>query len=35
MVVRGVSSRGTQTTDTYSLSGFTAAYRAINTACGY
>lgn len=35
MVVRGVSSRGTQTTDTYSLSGFTAAYRAINSACGY
>lgn len=35
MVVRGVSARGTQTTDTYSLSGFTAAYRAINGACGY
>lgn len=35
MVVRGVSTRGTQTTDTYSLSGFTAAYRAINGACGY
>lgn len=35
MVVRGISSRGTKTTDTYSLSGFTAAYRAINGACGY
>ncbi len=35
MVVRGTSSRGTATTDTYSLSGFTAAYRAINGACGY
>ncbi|WP_422369522.1 invasion associated locus B family protein [Pelagibius sp.] len=33
MVVRGVSSRGTQTTDTYSLSGFTKAYRAIERAC--
>ena len=35
MVVRGTSTRGTDTTDTYSLSGFTAAYRAINGACGY
>lgn len=34
MVVRGVSSRGTETTDTYSLLGFTAAYRAIGKACG-
>ena len=33
MVVRGTSSRGTQTTDTYSLSGSTAAYRAISEAC--
>ncbi len=29
----GISSRGTRTTDTYSLKGFTAAYKAINTAC--
>jgi hypothetical protein len=34
MVVRGVSSRGTKTTDTYSLSGFTAAMNAIDQACG-
>jgi len=33
MVVRGVSSRGTKTTDTYSLSGFTKAYNAIAEAC--
>ena len=33
MVVRGTSSRGTLTTDTYSLEGFTAAYKAINEAC--
>ncbi len=33
MVVRGVSTRGTKTTDTYSLKGFTAAYNAINKAC--
>ena len=33
MVVKGVSSRGTKTTDTYSLKGFTAAYRAIGKAC--
>lgn len=32
-VVRGTSSRGTLTTDTFSLSGFTAAYKAINDAC--
>lgn len=32
-VVRGTSSRGTLTTDTFSLSGFTAAYRAISEAC--
>jgi len=32
--VRGSSARGTQTTDTYSLSGFTAAYNAITKACG-
>lgn len=34
MVVKGTSSRGTLTTDTYSLSGFTAAYSAIGQACG-
>lgn len=33
MVVKGTSSRGTLTTDTYSLSGFTAAYKAIGQAC--
>lgn len=34
MVVKGTSSRGTATTDTYSLSGFSAAYTAIGKACG-
>lgn len=33
MVVRGTSKRGTLTTDTYSLSGFTAAHKAIDKAC--
>ena len=33
MVVRGTSSRGTLTTDTYSLRGFTAAYEAMQRAC--
>ncbi|NQV84617.1 MAG: hypothetical protein HQ494_12445 [Rhodospirillales bacterium] len=33
MVVRGTSSRGTKTTDTYSLKGFTAAWKSINAAC--
>lgn len=33
MVVVGTSARGTKTTDTYSLSGFTAANNAINAAC--
>lgn len=33
LTVRGTSSRGTLTTDTYSLSGFTAAHRAITQAC--
>jgi invasion protein IalB len=32
-VVRGTSSRGTLTTDTFSLSGFTAAYKAISDTC--
>ncbi len=34
MVVEGTSSRGTATTDTYSLRGFTAAYKAAREACG-
>ncbi|MBP5856345.1 hypothetical protein KAJ83_04955 [Marivibrio halodurans] len=34
MVVRGTSSRGTATKDTYSLRGFTDANNAINRACG-
>ena len=34
MVVRGTSSRGTLTTDSYSLLGFTAAHRTISRACG-
>tara|TARA_Y100000310_G_scaffold130585_1_gene129744 strand:- start:105 stop:689 length:585 start_codon:yes stop_codon:yes gene_type:complete len=34
MVVKGTSSRGTITTDTYSLTGFSAAYDAIGKACG-
>ncbi len=33
MTVKGKSSRGTETTDTYSLSGFTAAKAAIDKAC--
>lgn len=34
MVVQGRSTRGTLTTDTYSLKGFTDAYRAISKTCG-
>ncbi len=34
MVVNGTSAKGTKTTDTYSLKGFSAAYRAIGIACG-
>ena len=34
MVVKGTSGRGTATTDTYSLTGFSAAYYAIGKACG-
>lgn len=34
MTIKGTSSRGTLTTDTYSLKGFTAALEAINKACG-
>lgn len=33
LVVRGTSQRGTNTVDTYSLSGATAAMNAIDTAC--
>jgi hypothetical protein len=34
MVVKGTSSRGTLTTDTYSLTGSNAAYQAISRECG-
>lgn len=34
MVITGKSWRGTKTKDTYSLSGFTAAYKAARKACG-
>jgi len=34
MKVTGISSRGNETLDTYSLSGFTAAYKAMREACG-
>lgn len=34
MTVSGTSSRGGQITDTYSLRGFTAAYKKITQACG-
>jgi len=34
MIVTGISGRGTDTTDTYSLKGITAAHDAINQACG-
>ncbi|MDH3231870.1 MAG: invasion associated locus B family protein [Alphaproteobacteria bacterium] len=33
MIVQGVSGRGTRTTDTFSLSGFSAAHNAITSAC--
>lgn len=33
LVVKGESTRGTKTTDTYDLSGFTAALQAIDKAC--
>jgi invasion protein IalB len=33
LAVRGQSSKGTKTTDLYSLKGFTAAYKAIGKAC--
>lgn len=34
MVVKGVSKRGTLTTDTFSLSGSNKAYKTISEACG-
>ena len=34
LVVQGTSERGTQTTDNYSLAGFTAAITAAHNACG-
>ena len=34
MTVVGTSSRGTKTTDTYSLAGSSAAYQAISQQCG-
>ncbi len=34
MVVKGTSTRGTLTTDTYSLKGSSAAYKAITKECG-
>lgn len=34
MTITGTSSRGTKTTDTYSLAGSGAAYKAISDACG-
>lgn len=33
MIVKGISSRGTNTKDTYSLKGFIAAYKAMNNKC--
>ena len=34
LTISGTSSRGTKTTDRYSLSGFSGALKAINKACG-
>ena len=34
LTLSGVSARGTKTTDTYSLAGFSAALKTINKACG-
>ena len=33
LLLRGMSSRSTETTDTFSLAGFTKAYQEINKAC--
>ena len=35
IVLSGMSVRGTKTTDTFSLKGFTKAYETISKACGY
>ena len=34
MIVTGTSARGTRTADTYSLRGFTRAYKRVSKACG-
>ena len=34
VLVKGTSSRGTETTDSFSLGGFTKAYAEIGKACG-
>ena len=34
MIVHGMSGKGTPTKDTYSLKGFTSAYKAITAKCG-
>jgi invasion protein IalB len=34
VMVKGTSSRGTETTDSFSLGGFTKAYAEIGKACG-
>jgi len=33
MIVKGVSSKGTSTKDTYSLRGFTASHEVISKTC--
>ncbi len=33
MIINGTSSKGTKTKDTYSLNGFTSAYKAISNKC--
>jgi len=33
LIIEGTSSKGTLTKDTYSLKGFSAAYRAISSKC--
>ena len=34
MIIHGTSSKGTDTKDTYSLRGFSSAYKAISAKCG-
>lgn len=34
LIARGISSRGTPTTDRYSLKGFTRAHQSLDKACG-